>query len=215
MVRLAFELARGTGGTHLTSVDKANVLATSRLWRKVVNELGAEFPDVTVEHRLVDAAAMLLVTRPAIFDVIVTENLFGDILSDEASVLAGSLGMLPSASLGDARTATAAAACTSRSTDPRRTSRAPGKANPIGTIRSAAMMLRESLGETAAADAIEAAVRDALAAGHRTADLVSSAARRTVRSQRLGTTSRLHRRRHRAPLCALHPPDQTSSEHRR
>ncbi len=100
LVRLGFEMARGRRH-HVTSVDKANVLATSRLWRKVVEETRADFPDVTVEHRLVDAAAMLLIQRPAAFDVIVTENLFGDILSDEASVLAGSLGMLPSASLGD------------------------------------------------------------------------------------------------------------------
>ena len=104
VVRLAFELAKGRR-CRLTSVDKANVLASSRLWRKVVEETAPDFPDVSVEHRLVDAAAMMLVTRPAAFDVVVTENLFGDILSDEASVLAGSLGMLPSASIGIRRTA--------------------------------------------------------------------------------------------------------------
>ncbi|MFL5642525.1 MAG: 3-isopropylmalate dehydrogenase, partial [Chloroflexota bacterium] len=103
IVRLAFELAR-TRRSGLTQVDKANVLATSRLWRRVTDEIAADFPDVRLNHQLVDSCAMLLVRRPADFDVIVTENLFGDILSDEASVLAGSLGMLPSASLGERRT---------------------------------------------------------------------------------------------------------------
>jgi 3-isopropylmalate dehydrogenase len=121
VVELAFSLAARRRG-HVTSVDKANVLATSRLWRTVASEIGASRPDVTLAHQLVDSCAMLLVRRPADFDVIVTENLFGDILSDEAAVLAGSLGMLPSASLGERRTATAPSACTSRSTARRRTS---------------------------------------------------------------------------------------------
>src|SRR6185503_21056866 len=103
IVRLAFDLARTRRGS-VTSVDKANVLATSRLWRRVADEVAADYPDVRLNHQLVDSCAMLLVRRPADFDVIVTENLFGDILSDEASVLAGSLGLLPSASLGERQT---------------------------------------------------------------------------------------------------------------
>ncbi|HTC85615.1 MAG TPA: isocitrate/isopropylmalate family dehydrogenase, partial [Candidatus Acidoferrum sp.] len=171
IVRLAFELAR-TRRSKVTQVDKANVLATSRLWRKVTEEVHADFPDVTLEHRLVDSSAMLLVTRPAAFDVIVTENLFGDILSDEAAVLAGSLGMLPSASLGERRTAYG----TFGLYEPIHGS-APditGKdlANPIGTILSGAMLLRWSLGRADAADAIEAAVSAALADGLRTPDLL-------------------------------------------
>jgi 3-isopropylmalate dehydrogenase len=171
IVRLAFELAR-TRRSRVTQVDKANVLATSRLWRKVTEEVHADFPDVTLEHRLVDSSAMLLVTRPAAVDVIVTENLFGDILSDEAAVLAGSLGMLPSASLGERRTAHG----TFGLYEPIHGS-APditGKdlANPIGTILSAAMLCRWSLGRSDAADAIEAAVGVVLADGLRTPDLL-------------------------------------------
>lgn len=174
VVRLSFELARGRR-KRLTSVDKANVLATSRLWRKVVDELAPGYPDVTVEHRLVDACAMQLVKWPAGFDVLVMENLFGDILSDEAAVLAGSLGMLPSASLGTKRTAHG----TFGLYEPIHGS-APdiaGKnlANPIGTILSGAMMLRESLGHADAAVAVEAAVAAAVRAGARTADLAGGA----------------------------------------
>ncbi len=170
VVRLAFGFARGRRG-RLVSVDKANVLASSRLWRKVVDEERAAFPDVEVTHQLVDSCAMLLVRQPATFDVLVTENLFGDILSDEAAVLAGSLGMLPSASLGERRTAHG----TFGLYEPIHGS-APGKAgrdlaNPIGTILSAAMLLRWSLSRVDAADAIEAAVASALDDGFRTADL--------------------------------------------
>ncbi|MEX2184778.1 MAG: 3-isopropylmalate dehydrogenase [Chloroflexota bacterium] len=174
VVRLAFELARARRGL-LTSVDKANVLATSRLWRTVVEDLRAEFPDVEVSHQLVDSCAMLLVKQPARFDVLVTENLFGDILSDEASVLAGSLGLLPSASLGERRTAHG----TFGLYEPIHGS-APdiaGKdlANPIGTILSAAMLMRWSLGRDDVATAIEAAVTAALDRGWRTGDLANAA----------------------------------------
>ncbi|MFM8915146.1 MAG: 3-isopropylmalate dehydrogenase [Candidatus Limnocylindrus sp.] len=167
---IAFELAR-TRRKSVTSVDKANVLSTSRLWRKVVTEVGADYPDVKLEHRLVDSTAMLLATWPATFDVVVTENLFGDILSDEAAVLAGSLGMLPSASLGARRTAHG----TFGLYEPIHGS-APdiaGKnlANPIGTILSGAMLLRESLGRTEAAAAVERAVAHTIRMGVRTADL--------------------------------------------
>jgi 3-isopropylmalate dehydrogenase len=172
VVRLAFELAVGRSN-RLTSVDKANVLASSRLWRKVVEEESADFPDVTVEHRLVDSAAMLLVTRPRAFDVLVTENLFGDILSDEASVLAGSLGMLPSASIGDRRTAHGLFGLYEPIHGSAPDIAGQDRANPIGTILSGAMLLRWSLGREDAARAIESAVRATLADGWRTADLAS------------------------------------------
>ncbi len=174
IVELAFNLAEDRRG-HLTSVDKANVLASSRLWREVVDEVAARHPSVTVEHALVDSTAYLLLTDPGRFDVIVTENLFGDILSDEAAAIAGSLGLLQSASLG------------TRATDAGRFGlyepvhgSAPqiagqGLANPLATVASAAMMLRLSLGETDAADALDAAVDAAIASGPRTADLGGSA----------------------------------------
>jgi 3-isopropylmalate dehydrogenase len=172
VVRLAFELARTRRG-RLTSVDKANVLATSRLWRTVVEELRSEFPDVELRHQLVDSCAMLLVKRPADFDVVVTENLFGDILSDEASVLAGSLGMLPSASLGERRTAHGTFGLYEPIHGSAPHLAGQDRANPIGTVRSAAMLLRWSLGRADAADAIEEAVTGVLADGLRTADLAA------------------------------------------
>jgi 3-isopropylmalate dehydrogenase len=170
VVRLAFELARGRRG-HVTSVDKANVLATSRLWRKVVEEVAVDFPDVRFEHRLVDAAAMMLIRDPRSFDVIVTENLFGDILSDEAAMLTGSLGMLPSASVGARRTAHGLHGMYEPIHGSAPDIAGRDLANPIGTILSGAMLLRWSLGQAAAAGAIEWAVRGALSDGCRTMDL--------------------------------------------
>lgn len=171
VTRVAAEMARARSGL-LTSVDKANVLATSRLWRETVTVLvAAEYPDITLEHRLVDSAAMHLITHPSDLDVVVTENMFGDILSDEASVLAGSLGMLPSASLGPRGMGLY---------EPVHGS-APdiagkGVANPYGAILSVAMLLRHSLGLPDEAEAVEAAVAGAIEGGVMTADLGGSSA---------------------------------------
>ena len=173
VVRLAFELARGRR-RRLTSVDKANVLATSRLWRTIVEELKSEYPDVEVGHQLVDSCAMLLVKQPAWFDVLVTENLFGDILSDEAGVLAGSLGMLPSASLGERRTEHGTYGLYEPIHGTAPDIAGQNKANPIGTILSAAMLLRLSLGRSDVADAVEAAVTSTLDDGWRTGDIAAA-----------------------------------------
>ncbi len=170
IARTAFELARGRR-KHLTSVDKQNILETSRLWRRVVERVAPEYPDVKLDHLLVDNAAMQLVRRPGDFDVIVTENMFGDILSDEAAILTGSIGTLPSASLG------------TRGTRGRQfglyepiAGTAPdiaGKniANPTAAILSAAMLLRYSLDDDANASRIERAVEATYASGARTAEL--------------------------------------------
>ncbi len=174
IVRLAFELAR-TRRRAVTSVDKANVLATSRLWRRVTDEVAVAYPDVELNHQLVDSCAMLLIRQPAAFDVIVTENLFGDILSDEAAVLAGSLGVLPSASLGERKTRHGLFGLYEPIHGSAPDIAGLDKANPIGTILSAAMLLRTSLGREDAAEAIEAAVGRALDDGWRTADLANPA----------------------------------------
>lgn len=165
VMELAFKLAQGRK-KKVTSVDKANVLESSRLWRQIATQVGKENPEVQLEHTLVDTAAMRLLTAPAQMDVMVTENMFGDILTDEASALAGSMGMLPSASLG---------ASTLGLYEPIHGS-APdiagrGIANPIGTILSAAMMLRHSFQLEAEAANIEKAVEQTIASGARTADL--------------------------------------------
>lgn len=171
VVRLAARMAM-TRKRRLTQVDKANVLETSRLWRQVTSQvIGEEFPEIELEHQLVDSMAMHLIAKPAAYDVIVTENLFGDILTDEAALLAGSLGLLPSASLGDGGPGVY---------EPIHGS-APDiagmdKANPIGTILSAAMLLRWSLKLDAEASAVEAAVTAALDGGARTADIAAGGA---------------------------------------
>jgi len=170
IVELAFELAEGRHG-HLTSVDKANVLASSRLWREVTDEISARHPSVTLEHALVDSTAYLLLTQPTRYDVIVTENLFGDILSDEAAAIAGSLGLLASASLGTRVTDTGRFGMYEPVHGSAPGIAGRGLANPLATVASAALMLRLSLGEADAADALDTAVDEAIAHGPRTADL--------------------------------------------
>ncbi len=165
VVELAFRLAKGRK-RHVTSVDKANVLESSRLWRSVAERVKEGHPDVALSHQLVDSCAMLLLTRAASFDVIVTENMFGDILTDEAAALAGSLGMLPSASVGDGRRGLYEPIHGSAPDIAGR-----GWANPLGAILSAAMLLRLSLSWDDAADTVERAVDRVIADGARTRDL--------------------------------------------
>lgn len=170
IVRTAFELARGRR-KKVTSVDKANVLSSSRLWRRTADRVASDFPDVAFDHLLVDACAMHLIRRPASFDVIVTENMFGDILTDEASMLAGSMGMLPSASLGTRHTAHGVFGLYEPIHGSAPDIARQDKANPIAAILTTAMMLRLSLGLKEEADAVERAVEQVIDAGYRTEDL--------------------------------------------
>lgn len=170
ILHFAFKIAQNRPRKLLTSVDKQNVLATSKLWRKIADEIAVEYPDVTLEHQLVDSCAMLLITEPQKFDVIVTENLFGDILSDEASSLAGTLGVMPSSSHGFNGLSLY---------EPIHGS-APdiagkGIANPVSMISSVAMMLRESFGQAEGATLIEKAVTQTFADGILTQDLGGNA----------------------------------------
>ena len=174
IIRKAFQIARSRRKI-LTSIDKQNVLATSKLWRRVAEDVAKDFPDVTLEHQLVDSAAMLMITNPAKFDVIVTENLFGDILSDESSVLSGTLGVMPSASHSENGPSLY---------EPIHGS-APdiagqGIANPISMILSVAMMLRDSFGRYEDAKRIEDAVEETLAAGILTRDIGGQASTREM-----------------------------------
>jgi 3-isopropylmalate dehydrogenase len=178
VARVAFEAARGRRRL-VTSVDKANVLEVSQLWRETVSRVGAEYPDVRLEHLYVDYAAMRLVAQPAAIDVLLTENLFGDILSDEAAVLCGSLGLLPSASIGDGPGLF----------EPVHGS-APdiagqGIANPLGAIASAAMLLRYGLKQPEAADAVDRAVEAVIASGARTSD-IARPGEATVTTRQMG-----------------------------
>jgi len=176
IARTAFEAAkqRAVGrdaGPRVTSVDKANVMETSRLWRETVKVIAVEYPEVELDHMLVDNTAMQLVSRPANFDVIVTENLFGDILSDEAAMLTGSLGMLPSASIGAEDEPGLFEPVHGSAPD----IAGQGVANPLATMLSAAMMLRYGLDMPVEADRIESAVDAVLDSGLRTPDLFSGA----------------------------------------
>ncbi|WP_435113419.1 3-isopropylmalate dehydrogenase [Nocardiopsis synnemataformans] len=175
-VRKAFEIAVQRGG-KVTSVDKANVLSSSVLWREVVDQVARDHPTVEYEHMLVDTCAMELMRNPASFDVVVTENLFGDILTDEASMLTGSIGMLPSASLGTRRTEGGLFGLYEPVHGSAPDIAGQDRANPIGAILSAAMLLRHSLGLVREAVAIETAVEEVVREGYRTVDIHESRCR--------------------------------------
>jgi len=184
VARVGFEVARKRK-KRLTSVDKANVLTVSQLWREVVTKIGKEYPDVTLDHVLVDNCAMALVQKPTQFDTIVTENTFGDILSDEAAILAGSMGMLPSASLGVAGAGGVPVGLYEPVHGTAPDIAGKGIANPIAAILSAAMLLRYSLSMGREADRVEAAVRRVLEQGHRTRD-IAAAGERIVGTKDMG-----------------------------
>jgi 3-isopropylmalate dehydrogenase len=184
IARVAFTAAMGRK-KQLLSVDKANVLASSVLWRETVVEIAKEFPEVQLSHMYVDNAAMQLIKRPGSFDVLVTENLFGDILSDEMAMISGSLGMLPSASLGQQKESGLYFGLYEPSGGSAPDIAGQGIANPIAQILSLAMLLRFSLGETEAAEAVEAAVAATINDGYRTGDIATGAAGEI----RVGTTA--------------------------
>jgi len=184
IVRVAFELARGRR-KKITSVDKANVLSSSRLWRHIAERVASEYPDVTIDHLLVDTCAMQLVRNPTGFDVIVTENMFGDILTDEAAMLTGSMGMLPSASLGTRRTAHGLFGLYEPIHGSAPDIAGQGKANPIAAILTVAMLLRHSFGLEQEATTIEAAVERVIEAGYRTEDL-KEAGKEVIGTQEMG-----------------------------
>jgi 3-isopropylmalate dehydrogenase len=177
IAHIAFKAAQGRR-KKLTSIDKANVLENGVLWRRTVNEIAKQYPDVELSHLYVDNAAMQLIKNPRGFDVVLAENLFGDILSDEMAMIAGSLGMLPSASLGLKETPTGRFGLFEPSGGTAPDIAGKGIANPIAQILSAAMMLRYSFSLTTEADAIEAAVRQAIDAGLRTGDIFTEGSRR-------------------------------------
>ncbi len=179
IARKAFEAAR-TRRQKLCSVDKANVLETSRLWREVIQQLAPEYPDVTVEHQFVDATAMLLIKDPRRFDVVVTANLFGDILTDEASQIAGSMGMLASASIGDGTGVYEPIHGSAHDIAGK------GLANPLASVLSAALLLDISFGMKEESEAVIAAVDQVLKAGYRTADIADD---QTPKTHILGTTA--------------------------
>lgn len=184
IARRGFQVARQRQ-SRLVSVDKANVLETSRLWREVVDDVAKDYPDVSLSHMLVDNCAMQLVRDPGQFDVILTENMFGDILSDEASMITGSLGLLPSASLSEPKGTDTVFGLYEPVHGSAPDIAGQGRANPLAAILSAAMMLRFSFGDGETADRIEAAVEDTLSAGLRTADIFESGTR-LVSTKELG-----------------------------